>query len=152
MCPSPLRRSRLRRPSSGSRRPRCGSLRRRASPPRPSESRPTTRCSIGRMADPDARRGAADHAVTRRGFATRAIRAAHRLPIVDQAPTSVPIYQTVTFAAEDAAELGAVATREIPGYAYGRLDNPTVVALAAAGAEPERAEAGFPVASAMAAV
>ena len=104
------------------------------------------------MADPDARRGAADHAVTPRGFATRAIRAAHRLPVVDQAPTSVPIYQTVTFAAEDAAELGAVATREIPGYAYGRLDNPTVVAFAAAVAELEGAEAGFAFASGMGAI
>jgi len=54
------------------------------------------------MADPDARRRDADHDATPRGFATRAIRAAHRLPVVDQPPTSVPIYQTVTFAAEDA--------------------------------------------------
>jgi cystathionine beta-lyase/cystathionine gamma-synthase len=104
------------------------------------------------MADPDARRSDSDHPVTPRGFATRAIRAAHRLPVVDQAPTSVPIYQTVTFAAEDAAELGAVATREIPGYAYGRLDNPTVVAFAAAVAELEGAEAGFAFASGMGAI
>jgi cystathionine beta-lyase/cystathionine gamma-synthase len=90
--------------------------------------------------------------VTPRGFATRAIRAAHRLPVVDQAPTSVPIYQTVTFASEDAAELGAVATREIPGYAYGRLDNPTVVAFAAAVAELEGAEAGFAFATGMSAI
>jgi methionine-gamma-lyase len=90
--------------------------------------------------------------VTPRGFATRAIRAAHRLPVVDQAPTSVPIYQTVTFAAEDAAELGAIATREIPGYAYGRLDNPTVVAFAAAVAELQGAEAGFAFASGMGAI
>ena len=87
------------------------------------------------MADPDARRRDADNAVTPRGFATRAIRAAHRIPVVDQSPTSVPIYQTVTFASDDAEELGAVATRAIPGYAYGRLDNPTVVAFAAAVAE-----------------
>jgi cystathionine beta-lyase/cystathionine gamma-synthase len=104
------------------------------------------------MADPDARRSDSDHPVMPRGFATRAIRAAHRLPVVDQAPTSVPIYQTVTFAAEDAAELGAVATREIPGYAYGRLDNPTVVAFAAAVAELEGAEAGFAFASGMGAI
>jgi methionine-gamma-lyase len=103
------------------------------------------------MADPDVPRRA-DHDVTPRGFATRAIRAAHRLPVVDQAPTSVPIYQTVTFAAEDAEELGAVATREIPGYAYGRLDNPTVVAFAAAVAELEGAEAGFAFASGMGAI
>jgi cystathionine beta-lyase/cystathionine gamma-synthase len=104
------------------------------------------------MADQDARRRDAGHDALPRGFATRAIRAAHRLPIVDQAPTSVPIYQTVTFAAEDAEELGAVATREIPGYAYGRLDNPTVVAFAAAVAELEGAEAGFAFASGMGAI
>ncbi len=106
------------------------------------------------MADHDARQPDARHsdAISPRGFATRAIRAAHRLPIVDQSPTSVPIYQTVTFSAEDAAELGAVATREIPGYAYGRLDNPTVVAFAAAVAELEGAEAGFAFASGMGAI
>ena len=103
------------------------------------------------MADPDARRPDPDHPVTPRGFATRAIRAAHRLPVVDQRPTSVPIYQTVTFATEDAAELGAVLMREFPGYAYGRLDNPTVAAFAAAVAELEGAEAGFAFASGMAA-
>ena len=53
--------------------------------------------------------------VTPRGFATRAIRAAHRLPVVDQPPTSVPIYQTVTFSAADAEELGAVAEPPDPG-------------------------------------
>ncbi|MBA2721232.1 MAG: aminotransferase class I/II-fold pyridoxal phosphate-dependent enzyme [Chloroflexi bacterium] len=90
--------------------------------------------------------------VTPRGFATRAIRAAHRLPVVDQPPTSVPIYQTVTFTSADAEELGAVANREIPGYAYGRLDNPTVVAFAAAVAELEGAEAGFGFASGMGAI
>ena len=101
------------------------------------------------MADHDTRK---PDDIAPHGFATRAIRAAHRLPVVDQAPTSVPIYQTVTFSAEDAEELGAVATREIPGYAYGRLDNPTVVAFAAAVAELEGAEAGFAFASGMGAI
>jgi methionine-gamma-lyase len=103
------------------------------------------------MADPDARHPD-PAAPTPRGFATRAIRAAHRLPAVDQAPTSVPIYQTVTFSAADAEELGAVATRQIPGYAYGRLDNPTVAAFAAAVADLEGAEAGFAFASGMGAI
>ena len=87
-----------------------------------------------------------------RGFTTRAIQAAHRLPVIDQQPTSVPIYQTVTFSAADAEELGAVVNRQVPGYAYGRLDNPTVVAFAAAVAELEGAEAGFAFASGMAAI
>jgi methionine-gamma-lyase len=86
------------------------------------------------------------------GFSTRAIRAAHRMPRVDQRPTSVPIYQTVTFASEDVAALGAVLTDEQPGYAYSRIDNPTVAALAAAVAELEGAEAGYALASGMAAI
>jgi cystathionine beta-lyase/cystathionine gamma-synthase len=102
------------------------------------------------MADDDVRRAAGDPA--RRGFSTRAIHAAHRLPVVDQRPTSVPIYQTVTFSSADADELGAVANREIPGYAYGRLDNPTTGAFAAAVAELEGAEAGFAFASGMGAI
>src|SRR3954451_6849886 len=102
------------------------------------------------MADPRSVPGAGGP--TPRGFATRAIRAAHRIPVVEQQPTSVPIYQTVTFTAADAEELGAVATRQVPGYAYGRLDNPTVVAFAAAVAELEGAEAGFAFASGMAAI
>jgi methionine-gamma-lyase len=89
---------------------------------------------------------------TPRGFATRAIQAAHRVPPVAQTPTSVPIYQTVTFTTADAAELGAVANRQVPGYAYGRLDNPTVVAFASAVAELEGAEAGFGFASGMGAI
>ena len=86
------------------------------------------------------------------GFSTRAIRAAHRLPRVDQRPTSVPIYQTVTFSSDDTAELGAVLTDDQPGYAYSRIDNPTVAALASAVAELEGAEAGYALASGMAAV
>jgi methionine-gamma-lyase len=86
------------------------------------------------------------------GFSTRAIRATHRIPAVDQRPTSVPIYQTVTFSSEDAEELGAVLTGRIPGYAYSRIDNPTVAALAAAVAELEGAEAGFALATGMAAI
>ncbi len=103
------------------------------------------------MAEPPVRRPTAGD-VTPSGFATRAIKAAHRLPEVNQSPTSVPIYQTVTFTTADADELGAVATRQIPGYAYGRLDNPTVVAFASAVAELEGAEAGFALASGMGAI
>src|SRR5262245_15669549 len=87
-----------------------------------------------------------------RGFSTRAIRASHRLPDVAQSPTSVPIYQSVTFTTGDAAELGAVTTRQIPGYSYGRLDNPTVAAFAGAVAELEGGEAGFAFASGMGAI
>jgi cystathionine gamma-synthase/O-acetylhomoserine (thiol)-lyase len=93
-----------------------------------------------------------DAASSPRGFATRAIRAAHRAPRVDQRPTSVPIYTAVTFSSDDAEALGDVLTGRQPGYAYARLDSPTVAALAAAVAELEGAEDGFAFATGMAAI
>lgn len=86
------------------------------------------------------------------GFSTRAIRASARAPRVDQHPTSVPIYQTATFAADDADELDAVLLGSQPGYAYSRLDNPTTTALADAIAELEGAEAAHILGSGMAAI
>lgn len=87
-----------------------------------------------------------------RGFATRAIAASTRAPRVDQSPNAVPIYQAVTFSADDAEELGAISTGRLPGYSYARLDNPTGHALATAMAELEGAEAGNVFASGMAAI
>ena len=69
-----------------------------------------------------------------------------------QAPTSVPIYQTATFSSSDAEELAAVLSGEQPGYAYSRIDNPTVVALGDAVAELHGAEAGIALATGMAAI
>lgn len=86
------------------------------------------------------------------GFATRAIRAASRAPRVDQRPTSVPIYQAVTFSADTTDELADVTNRRVAGYVYGRLDNPTADALGRTIAELEGAEAGYAVASGMAAI
>ncbi|CAN5691418.1 methionine gamma-lyase [soil metagenome] len=86
------------------------------------------------------------------GFGTRAIRAATRSPRVDQQPDAVPIYQSVTFSAEDSAELGDILANRQRGYAYSRLDNPTTVALAEAVAELEGAEAGYALATGMAAI
>jgi len=86
------------------------------------------------------------------GFTTRAIRAATRVPRVDQPPSSVPIYQTVTFSSADADELGAVTTGRQQGYVYARLGNPTVDALADAFASLHDAEAGFAAATGMAAI
>jgi methionine-gamma-lyase len=86
------------------------------------------------------------------GFATRAIKAAARSPRVDQKPTAVPIYQSSTFAAADAEELGDILTETRAGYAYSRTDNPTVVALGDAIAELEGAEAGYALASGIAAI
>ncbi|MCU0483767.1 MAG: aminotransferase class I/II-fold pyridoxal phosphate-dependent enzyme [Chloroflexi bacterium] len=86
------------------------------------------------------------------GFSTRAIRATSRPPRVDQRPTSVPIYQAVTFSAETTDELADVTSRRLPGYSYGRIANPTADALGSAVAELEGAEAGYAVASGMAAI
>lgn len=89
------------------------------------------------------------------GFSTRAIRAASRTRPVAQRPTSVPIYQTATFSADSVDDLAdAVAERDggYTGYGYSRLGNPTVDALGDAVAELEDAEAGFALASGMAAI
>lgn len=101
-----------------------------------------TRCSIRRVSD--------ERPVL--GPSTRAIRAASRVPVVRQEPTSVPIYQTATFSSADADELAAVLTGEQPGYAYSRIDNPTVGALGEAVAELHGAEAGLALATGMAAI
>jgi methionine-gamma-lyase len=87
-----------------------------------------------------------------RGFSTRAIRAASRVPKLEQTPTSVPIYQTATFASSDADELGRVAADGHAGYAYSRISNPTTSALGSAYAELAGGEAGVALASGMAAI
>ena len=94
----------------------------------------------------------ADRPAPPRGFSTRAIKAATRAPRVDQHPNSVPIYQAVTFSADDAEELGAITTGEVAGYSYARLANPTGDTLAAAIAELEGAEAAAVFSSGMAAI
>jgi methionine-gamma-lyase len=86
------------------------------------------------------------------GFSTRAIRAASRIPRVEQRPTSVPIYQSATFTSRDADELGDVAADPRAGYAYSRLSNPTTDALGAAYAELAGGEAGLALASGMGAI
>jgi methionine-gamma-lyase len=94
----------------------------------------------------------ADRGPVPRGFSTRAIQAATRTPKVDQRPNAVPIYQAVTFSAENAEELGAISTGRVAGYSYARLGNPTGDSLAAAMAELEGAQAGAVLASGMAAI
>ena len=68
-----------------------------------------------------------------------------------QHATAVPIYQTATFATDDAAELAEI-TAAGNGYTYSRLGNPTAAAMASAIAELEGAEAGFAFGSGMAAI
>ncbi|MEZ0241138.1 MAG: PLP-dependent aspartate aminotransferase family protein [Chloroflexota bacterium] len=86
------------------------------------------------------------------GFSTRAIRAASRVPDVEQRPTSVPIFQTATFTTEDAEQLGEVLSSGWAGYAYSRLSNPTTRALGDAYAELAGGESGYALASGMAAI
>jgi methionine-gamma-lyase len=86
------------------------------------------------------------------GFSTRAIGAASHPPEVPQRPSAVPIYQTVTFATDDAEELGDVLAERRPGYAYSRLGNPTAQAMADALSLVEGAQSGFAFGSGMAAI
>jgi cystathionine beta-lyase/cystathionine gamma-synthase len=72
--------------------------------------------------------------------------------VVHQGGNSVPIYQSVTFEAVDAEELGDILADRRPGYAYARSDNPTAAALADALAALHGAPAGFAFASGMAAI
>lgn len=88
----------------------------------------------------------------RRGFSTRAIRAASHTPPLQQRPTSVPIFQTATFSTEDAAELGEVLGDPRAGYAYSRLANPTTRALGEAYAELAGGASGYALASGMGAI
>jgi methionine-gamma-lyase len=96
--------------------------------------------------------GDARPAPSTRGFSTRAIRAASRVPRMEQTPTSMPIYQTATFAAADPEELGRVLADGHAGYAYSRISNPTTSALGSAYAELAGGAAGVALASGMAAI
>jgi methionine-gamma-lyase len=106
------------------------------------------------VSDPDSGHdGRSEHAAhPARGFSTRAIRAASRAPKLDQTPTTVPIYQTATFASADANELGEVLADPRSGYAYSRIANPTTRALGDAYAELAGGASGLALASGMGAI
>jgi len=86
------------------------------------------------------------------GFATRAIRAASRVPDAPQPPINVPIYQTSTFEVESATELAELLEFSRPGHSYSRYSNPTHAALEMTLAELEGSEACHVTASGMAAI
>ncbi len=86
------------------------------------------------------------------GFATRAIRAASRVPGAPQPPVSVPIYQTSTFEVASAEELADLLEFRVPGHSYTRYSNPTHEALEQALAALEEGEAAVVTASGMAAI
>lgn len=87
-----------------------------------------------------------------RGFGTRAIKAATRVPRVEQQPAAVPIYQSATFHAQDVDDYAALVGFERPGFTYSRLENPTAEAMAGAVAELHGAEAGYAFGSGMGAI
>lgn len=87
-----------------------------------------------------------------RGFGTRAIKAATRVPRVEQGPAAVPIYQSATFHAQDVEDYAELVGFRKAGYTYARIENPTADALGAAFAELHGAEAGFAFGSGMAAI
>jgi cystathionine beta-lyase/cystathionine gamma-synthase len=86
------------------------------------------------------------------GFATRAIRAAGRVPEAPQPPVNVPIYQTSTFEVGSAQELADILEFRAAGHSYTRYSNPTHAALEAALAELEGGEAALVTGSGMAAI
>ena len=86
------------------------------------------------------------------GFATRAIKAASRVPAAPQPPVNVPIYQTSTFEVASALELAELLAFAKPGHSYSRYSNPTHAALEGALAELEGADACHVTASGMAAI
>jgi methionine-gamma-lyase len=86
------------------------------------------------------------------GFATRAIKAASRVPAAPQAPVNVPIYQTSTFEVASALELAELLEFARPGHSYSRYSNPTHAALEDALADLEGADACHVTASGMAAI
>jgi methionine-gamma-lyase len=86
------------------------------------------------------------------GFATRAIKAASRVPAAPQPPVNVPIYQTSTFEVASALELAELLEFARPGHSYSRYSNPTHAALEDALAELEGAAACHVTASGMAAI
>ncbi len=86
------------------------------------------------------------------GFSTRAIRAASHAPAVHQRPTTVPIFQSATFASIDSDELATMGTDVRAGFSYSRLANPTTNALGDAYAELAGGEAGVAFGSGMGAI
>ncbi|HEX7501979.1 MAG TPA: aminotransferase class I/II-fold pyridoxal phosphate-dependent enzyme [Acidobacteriota bacterium] len=86
----------------------------------------------------------------KQGFGTKAIHAG--LTKFSPDSMSVPIYQSVAYPYEDAAEAAAIFTGEKPGFTYGRWDNPTVDVFERRMAALENTEAAIAAASGMSAI
>src|SRR6266545_24289 len=85
------------------------------------------------------------------GFATRAIHAGD-LPPPAERPLAVPIWQTSTFAFDDAEHYAHTLRQPREGYVYTRYENPTTAAMEATVAGLEGAVEGLATASGMGAI
>jgi O-succinylhomoserine sulfhydrylase len=85
-----------------------------------------------------------------RGFDTMAIH--EGLAGFQPDSMSVPIYQSVAYPYASAAEAAAIFRAEVPGFTYGRWDNPTVQVFERRMAALEHAEAAIATASGMSAI
>jgi cystathionine beta-lyase/cystathionine gamma-synthase len=86
-----------------------------------------------------------------RRFATRAIQGVE-LPPPTERPLSVPIWQTSTFAFEDAEHYAHTLHQPREGYVYTRYENPTTAALEALVADLEGGAEAMATASGMGAI
>jgi methionine-gamma-lyase len=88
----------------------------------------------------------------KRRFQTRAVHT-HRLPRIDQEPSSVPIFQSSTFRFETNDRFAKTIRFDEPGYVYSRgYGNPTVDAFQATMADLEETESAIGFSSGMAAI
>jgi cystathionine beta-lyase/cystathionine gamma-synthase len=91
------------------------------------------------------------HARRRLGFATRAVHGV-RPPGPEERPLAVPIWQTSTFAFDDAEHYAHTLRQPREGFVYTRYENPTSAALEATVAGLEGAAQGMATASGMGAI
>src|SRR5919201_390226 len=86
-----------------------------------------------------------------RRFGTRAVHAA-AAPLPAERPLAAPIWQTSTFAFEDAEHYAHTLRQPREGFVYSRYENPTTAALEATVADLEGAVEGLATASGMGAI
>lgn len=86
------------------------------------------------------------------GFATRAVHGAAIVPQVAQQPLAAGIWPVSTYGTERSSEVGDLLVDAIPGYVYGRYDNPTATTLHGLVASLHEAPAAWSLASGTAAI
>src|SRR5437588_12042543 len=87
----------------------------------------------------------------RPGFATRAVHGVAQ-PLPAERPIATPIYQTSTFAFDDAERYARALEQPGKGFAYTRYENPTTAELEATMADLECGARGLVTASGMGAI